>query len=173
MQWPSSGSRNWEIGTARRVPPARFLELPLRAHRLLNDIPLYDVTVVDLPGGGPGRTLQDIKTLDRAAPPSTVVKTLFQLRRWLGRVFHWDHPLSPEDTLLPQLSERDRRDSLVPPGTADGHFLVLYEFPTESVRETRNATVRGWVSTALVPIVDGYRLYFAVYVLPVSWITRP
>jgi hypothetical protein len=33
--------------------------------------------------------------------------------------------------------------------------------------------VHGWISLALAPIATGYRLYFAVYVLPVSWLTRP
>lgn len=158
----------------RRISPDEYLRLDLRAHELLKDIQLHDVTVVDLPGGGPGRTLADIRALHSAAPPSAVVRVLFGVRWWLGRVFHWDdHPAAPQDTLLPKLPERDRRESLVPPGTADGPFLILYQFPTESLRETRNATVRGWISTALVPIAGGYRYYFAVYVLPVSWITRP
>jgi hypothetical protein len=71
------------------------------------------------------------------------------------------------------LSERDRRDSEIPPGTPDGAFLILYQFSRESLSEIRNATVHGWISLALAPTVSGYRLYFGVYVLPVSWFTRP
>lgn len=40
-----------------RVSPAEYLSLPLRAHALLHDVPLYDVSIVELPGGGPGRTV--------------------------------------------------------------------------------------------------------------------
>jgi hypothetical protein len=39
--------------------------------------------------------------------------------------------------------------------------------------ETRNATVHGWVCTALARQGSGYRFYMAVYVRPVSWLTRP
>src|SRR6185369_12864794 len=38
-----------------RVHPAEYLHLDLRAHELLRDVPLHDVSVVDLPGGGTGR----------------------------------------------------------------------------------------------------------------------
>ncbi|HEX5963054.1 MAG TPA: DUF2867 domain-containing protein, partial [Gemmatimonadales bacterium] len=93
---------------------------------------------------------------------------------FLGRVFGWDRiGMAPEASLLSQLSDRDRRDSQIVPGTPQGPFLVLYQFPTETLREIRNATVHGWVCLALAPIAAGYRLYFAVYVLPVSWMTRP
>ena len=78
-----------------------------------------------------------------------------------------------EDSLVARLSERDRRESEIAPGTFDGPFLVIYQFPTEALRETRNATVHGWISTALAPTAAGYQLYWAVYVRPVSWITRP
>jgi hypothetical protein len=157
-----------------RVAPAEYLKLNLRAHELLRGVPLYDVTVVDLPGGGPGRSLADVRRLDRAATPSRIAGVLFGVRRWLGRALGWDRsPMRAEDSLLSRMSERDRRESEIVPGTSDGYFLVLYQFPGEALRETRNATVHGWISTALVPTQSGYRLYWAVYVLPVSWITRP
>jgi hypothetical protein len=153
---------------------AEYLNLPLRAHELLRDIPLYDLWVVDLPVGGAGRSLADVRRLERAAPPSRIMGALFGLRRVLGRVFGWDRtPMRSEDSLLPRLSERDRRESEIVSGTRTGAFLTLYQFPQESLSETRNATVRGWISLALAPIATGYRLYFAVYVLPVSWLTRP
>jgi hypothetical protein len=157
-----------------RVSPAEYLALELRAHQLLRGVPLYDVSVVDLPGGGAGRTLADLRRLDRAASPSRITSVLFGVRRVLGRLFGWDRdPMRAEDSLVSRLSERDRRDSEIAPGTRDGYFLIIYQFPGEALRETRNATVHGWISTALVPTATGYRLYFAVYVLPVSWITRP
>ena len=78
-----------------------------------------------------------------------------------------------EDSLVSHLSDRDRRDSEMTPGTLDGSFRVLYQFPNEALSETRNATVRGFVCVALTTTATGYRLYWAVYVLPVSWLTRP
>jgi hypothetical protein len=157
-----------------RASPAEYLSLRLRAHELLHGVPLYDVSVVDLPGGGAGRSVADIRVLDSAVPPSRVVKALFGLRRLLGRVFGWDRvQMRPEDSLVSRLSERDRRDSEVVPGSLDGAFRVLYRFRDEALSEIRNATVQGYVCIALARTATGYRLYWAVYVLPVSWLTRP
>jgi hypothetical protein len=150
------------------------LNLRLRAHELLRDVPLYDVSAVDLPGGGPGRSVADVRALEKAASPSRVANSLYGLRLFLGRVFGWDRrSIRPEESLLSRLSERDRADSEVRPGTRAGAFLQLYQFPREALAETRNATVHGWLCTALAPVAAGYRLYLAVYVLPVSWLTRP
>ena len=40
-----------------RVAPEVYRRLPLEVHALLADVPLQDVSAVDLPGGGPGRTV--------------------------------------------------------------------------------------------------------------------
>jgi hypothetical protein len=157
-----------------RASPAEYLSLRLRAHELLHDVPLYDVSVVDLPGGGAGRSVADIRALDSAAAPSRIANGLYGARRFLGRVFGWDRVQTcPEESLLSRLSERDRRDSEITPGTPVGPFLLLYQFPDETLSETRNATVHGYVCTALARTATGYRLYWGVYVLPVSWLTRP
>ena len=50
-----------------RVSPTEYLSLRLRVHELLHDIPLYDVSVVDLPGGGAGRSVADIRVLESTA----------------------------------------------------------------------------------------------------------
>jgi Protein of unknown function (DUF2867) len=81
--------------------------------------------------------------------------------------------MRPEDSLVSHLSERDRRDSEIAPGTPDGEFRVIYQFPGETPSETRNATVHGCICIALTRTATDYRLYWAVYVLPVSWLTRP
>jgi len=101
-----------------------------------------------------------------------------RLRLWwrhlLGRVFGWDDVrMETKYSLAGLLSERDRSESEVPAGTPDGPFRVLYRFRNEQLSEIRNATVQGYVCTALIPIATGYRLFLAVYVLPVSWLTRP
>ena len=154
--------------------PDEYLRLNLRAHDLLRDIPLYDVSIVDLPGGGVGRRVADIGALESAAAPSRVANAIYGLRHVLGRVFGWDRvQMRPEDSLLSRLSARDRRESEIAPGTPVYSFLMLYQFPGEALREIRNAAVHGWICTALARTESGYRLYWAIYVLPVSWLTRP
>jgi hypothetical protein len=157
-----------------RVPPSEYLSLKLRAHEILRGVPLHDVTAVDLPGGGPGRHLADLRALDKTSPPSRVAGALLGFRFFLGRLFGWDRtPTRPEETFLSRLSDQDRRDSEVAPGTRAGPFILLYQFANEALGEIRNATVHGWLCTALVPRGSGYRLYWGVYVRPVSWLTRP
>ena len=109
-----------------------------------------------------------------AAPGNRVERALYGVRHALGRAFGWDKVrLSPEDSLVSRLSEEDRRESEIAPGTADGAFQVVYRFRNEQVSEVRNATVQGYVCIAISPRSSGYRFYFAVYVIPVSWLTRP
>jgi Protein of unknown function (DUF2867) len=157
-----------------RAAPEEYLSLELRAHQLLSDVPLYDVSVVDLPGGGDGRSLADVLHLQATTPRSPVERALYGVRHGLGRAFGWDKVrLLPQDSLVSRLSETDRRDSETPPGTRDGAFRVLYRFRNEQLSETRNATVHGYVCLALAPRSSGYRFYFAVYVIPVSWLTGP
>jgi len=157
-----------------RAAPEEYLSLELRAHQLLGDVPLYDVSIVDLPGGGDGRSVADVLRLQATTPRSPVERALYGVRHALGRAFHWDEVrLSPQDSLVSRLSETDRRDSEIPPGTPDGAFRVVYRFRNEQLSETRNATVQGYVCIAIAPRSSGYRFYFAVYVIPVSWLTRP
>jgi len=166
--------KNWWSTLMMRASAAEYRSLRLRAHELLRDIPLYDVSYVDLSGGGGGRTVADIHALESATAPSHIASFLYGLRRFLGWVFGWDQePMRPEDSFLERVSERDRRDSEIAPGTLDGHFWVLYQFPGEALRETRNRTVHGFICTALVSCPNGYRLYWGVYVRRVSWLTRP
>jgi hypothetical protein len=157
-----------------RVSAAEYLRLPLRAHELLQGVPLHDVSAIDLPGGGEGRTLADIRALESTAAPNPLAKRLFAVRYFFGRVFGWDRrKIAVEESLVARLSERDRSASVVPPGTFQSSFLIVYQFADEALSEILNATVHGYVCTALVRSGSGYRFYLAVYVQPVSWITRP
>ena len=157
-----------------RTSPAEYLTLTLRAHELLRGVPLYNVSVVDLPGGGAGRKVADIRALDAAATPSRIATLLYGLRHVLGRALGWDRvAMHPADSLVSRLTEQDRRESEVVPGTPDGAFRLVYRFPNEQLSEIENATVRGYICVALSRTAGGYRLYWAVYVLPVSWLTRP
>jgi hypothetical protein len=44
------------------ISPREFLDLPLRVHSLLRDVPIHDVWFVDLPGGREGITLQEFRS---------------------------------------------------------------------------------------------------------------
>src|SRR5438552_8889167 len=70
-----------------RASPAEYLGLKLRAHEVLHDVPLYDVSVVDLPGGSAGRSVADIRALDATLPPSRVGNAAFGVPRSPGPVF--------------------------------------------------------------------------------------
>jgi hypothetical protein len=155
-----------------RVSPAEFLALELEVHALLRDVPLRDVTALDLSAAGEPRTLADVKRLLFAGlqRPRGVDGALFRLRRWIGRRLDWDSP-QPEPSSHPRLPEDLRRRSLVPPGTREGPFQLLYELPHESLGELRNATVHAFACMALLPRGENYRFYLAVYVEAVSRFT--
>ena len=46
-----------------RVPAEEFRALDLEVHAFLADVALQDVSAVDLPGGGPGRSISDVRAL--------------------------------------------------------------------------------------------------------------
>ena len=159
-----------------RTDPAEFERLDLRVHTLLHNVPLHDVWAVDLPGGGPSRTIADVRSVfavDRLTSANVVVKTLFALRMALGRLLGWDRepPHANEASFLNRLTAKDRKASSVGPGTLEGSFRVLYVFPREALSEVINATVHAFVALALADHDDGYRLYWAIYVKPIGRVT--
>jgi hypothetical protein len=159
-----------------RVDPDEFEALPLRAHDLLADVPLHDVWRLELAGGRPGLGVPELRELLASSAPGTAspaVRLLFALRRGLGRLFGWDRE-SPGDaasSFRKRLSAEDFRDSLVPPGTREGPFQVLFVSRREAISEIRNATVHAFSVQALFEEPRAYRLYWAIYVLPVGRIT--
>ena len=159
-----------------RIDPGEFRARPLRVHALLHDVPLEDAWAIPLSGGGAGRTIQDVRAVmvaGREAAP-TVVQALFQLRRCIGALFGWDHqrPAWNAESYADRLSPADRGESLVPPGTPDGNFRLLYRFEDEQLSELRNATVHAFVSLSIRPIPGGYLAYAGVFVKPVHRFTR-
>jgi len=159
-----------------RVPAREFLQLRLLVHEVLRGVPLRDVTAVELSGGGPGRSVSDVRTLfgsERAEDASLPVRALFALRWKLGRWLGWDaeshsieshHRESYVQRVWPELASR----SWVAPGTREGAWVVLYVLEREALTEIRNATVHAFMSLSLVERPGGYRVYVAVYVAPVS-----
>jgi hypothetical protein len=159
-----------------RISPPEFLDLPLRVHSLLHDVPLHDVWVVDLPGGREGITLQEFRNhsgAGRAEDLPYAAKTLLRLRFLLGRVFRLDaaRPWQRPASYIKRLTEADRVASLVPPGSKDGFFDVVYVFQNELLFEVINATVHAFSAQTLTRTSSGYRLYWAIYVRPIHLIT--
>ena len=159
-----------------RVPHEQYRDLDLEVHAILGDVRLRDVTAVDLPAGGPGRTISDVRSLmaqGKWMGANPVVRFLFALRLLLGRLFSWDSDIHAhqETSYLHRLSSDIKRRSVLAPGSPDGLFRVLYVLERESLAELRNATAHAFLSSVLIETLLGYRLYLAVYVKPVSRLT--
>jgi len=160
-----------------RIDPGEFRARPLRVHAFLHDVPLEDVWAIRLPGGGAGRTIQDVRTVFiagvEAAPP--VVKGLFRLRGRIGALLGWDRKRLAwtTESYVHRLSPADRAQSMVAPGTPDGRLSLLYRFENEQLSERRNATVHAFSSLSIGPMPGGYLVYWAIYVQPVHRFTRP
>ena len=159
-----------------KISPQEFLELPLRVHSFLKDVPLHDVWIVDLPGGREGITLQEFRSRSRTGGGDDIpyaAKTLLQVRFLLGRIFRLDveRPGQKSGSYIKLLTEADRVASLLPPASKDGPFDVVYVFPNETLSEIINATVHAFLAQTLTRTSTGYRLYWAIYVRPGGWIT--
>jgi hypothetical protein len=153
-----------------------YSRLDLRAHELLAGVPLHDLWIVDLAGGGPARTIADVRArlaLDDLLAANPVVRTLFGVRTFAGRLFGWDEerPESAREGLVARLAAEDRERSLVPPGTPDGPFRVVFVGESEAISEVVNATAHAFSVLALRSRPPVHRLYWAIYVRPVGRIT--
>jgi hypothetical protein len=160
-----------------RIDPSEFLHLELKAHAVLSDVPLHDVSAIDLPGATAKTTLAEVREITRKSERRAVgpvTRLLFGIRRFVGRVLHWDERENettrnpPRCSYVHRVSAEDARLSRVPPGTREDEFRIVYAFDRESVSEIVNATVHAFLCMALVPIEGGARLYWAIYVKPVS-----
>jgi hypothetical protein len=159
-----------------RVTPEEYERIDLRAHSLLAEVPLHDVWSVELSGGGPGRTIVDLRALlplEGLTAANPAVRFLFGLRAQLGRLFGWDRkpPQGSSESFLSKLSPAERESSLVAPGTTEGPFQVLFVSRQEAISEVQNPTVHAFSVFALVERSSGYRFYWAIYVRPVGRFT--
>jgi hypothetical protein len=159
-----------------RATSQEYEKIDLRAHSLLAGVPIHDVWAEDLPGGGPDRTIVDLRALvsvENLSEINAAVRFLFRLRGWLGVLFGWDSESGndPPGSFLEKLSPADRENSLVAPGTREGRFRVLYVSPREAISEIQNATVHAFSVFVLVESATGYRFYWSIYVQPVGRIT--
>jgi Protein of unknown function (DUF2867) len=158
-----------------QIGTEEFERLPLRVHDVLAGVQLHDVWAVDLPRSRPGITLDEFQRLARARrfPLPPVARGLLACRFFLGRLFGWDRePASTAwETFSARLTPADRSMSLVPVGTSEGRFRVVYRFENEQLLEIVNRTVHAAALTALVETPHAYRWYFAVYVHSIGFFT--
>src|SRR5215204_2089799 len=100
---------------------------------------------------GPSNQLRAALVGDTRPVANAAVRALFALRWWLGRAFRLDaeHHDPSGASYLHRLTNADRLQSQVSPGTRLGRFRVLYVFDNEGVGEIRNATVHAFLALAL------------------------
>ncbi|MDH3223374.1 MAG: DUF2867 domain-containing protein [Gemmatimonadota bacterium] len=163
-----------------RATEAEYRARRLLAHDLLAGVPLHDAWRVFLPGGARPCSMPEVRSVARAlvhdGSLGLVVPALFGIRRRLGAWLGWDGPVDgqrPSVSMVSRVPERTLADSLVPPGSRDGPFSVVYVAADEAMSEIRNATVEAYLVSTLRPVTGGCELLFAVHVLPVGIWTRP
>lgn len=158
-----------------QIAKEEFERLLLRVHDFLTGVPLHDVWAVDLPRTRSGITLDEFfrSAIVRPFKPSLTVRALLKLRFFVGTLLGWDRqPSGPaREAFAIRLTATDRSNSLVPAGTQEGPFHVVYRFENEQLLELINRTAHAAALSALVETPNSYRFYFAVYVGSVGRLT--
>jgi hypothetical protein len=159
-----------------QISKQEFKRLPLFVQTFLAGVPLHDVWVTDLTRARAGITLDEFLRVAGAHlfTPSAVVRTLLNIRFFLGGLFGWDRTTpktTTTETFADRLTPTDRARSLAPAGLKDGHFRVVYRFENEHLMELINRTAHAAALSALVETASSYRFYFAVYVRSVGRLT--
>ena len=175
-----------------QISKQQFERLPLRVHKFLAGVPLHDVWAIDLPRTRSGITLDEfLRTADAGSQVncdccdsdrgrkgslltrSPVVRTLLNIRFFVGWLLGWDHePGSTAwETFTTRLTTADRSRSLATAGTHEGLFRIVYRFENEQLLELVNRTAHAAALSALVETANGYRFYFGVYVQNVGRFT--
>jgi len=162
-----------------RADEGEYRNLALVSHGVLADVPLHDVWRVFLPDRGlPCSMIAVRRTATALIKDGSIgvgVKALFSLRRAAGKLFGWDR--LPVRSTVTDIRSRVPREvlnaSLVPPGTQDGPFSVVFVTEREALSEVRNVTVEAFLVWALRELPTGHDLWWAIHVRPVSRWTRP
>src|SRR5262249_13053362 len=162
-------------GPMPQISTQEFERLPLRVHGFLAGVPLHDVWAVDLPRLRSGITLDDFLRAAGALPltPSPVVRTLLDIRLFVGRLLGWDREpdATVRETFATRLTTTDRSKSLAPAGTREGLFRIVYRLENEQLLELINRTAHAAALSALIETANAYRFYFGVYVRSVGRLT--
>ena len=158
-----------------QISSQEFQRLPLRVHYFLAGVPVHDVWAVDLPHTRSGITLDEFLRTASARPCrlSPPARALLNLRLFVGRVFGWDREPDAAacESFATRMTSADRSKSLVPAGTREGLFRVVYRFENEQLLEVINRTAHAAALSALIETASAYRFYFGVYVRNVSRFT--
>lgn len=148
------------------ISHSRFQRKNLRAHELLSDAELHDVWAFELPTGT-GKTLLDIREVLWKSGPTSAnwkVKFLFSMRSLFGKLLKLDSPpVPPDPSYIEKLRPQDRDRSLEEPGTEHGGFRTLYVFEHEAANEISNRVVHAITVMAIEPLLEGYTVYWAIY----------
>jgi hypothetical protein len=156
------------LGNDARVSAAEFRSKDFHVHTFLTGVPLHDVWAFRL-RGGEDPTIQDVRAVfsdGTLRQTNLIVIGLVGLRSLLGYVFEWDDEKcdDPASSYVHRLSESDRLRSLEEP-EPNG---FIYTFEHEALAEIVNCTVHAFLVWAWEPAEQGYTLYWAIYVKPVS-----
>jgi hypothetical protein len=158
-----------------QISTQEFERLPLRVHDFLAGVPLHDVWAVDLPRARSGITLDEFlrAASGRLFTLSPVARALLNIRLFLGRLLGWDREPAATawESFTTRMTTADHSRSLVPAGTREGLFRVVYRFENEQLLELINRTAHAAALSALIESANGYRFYFGVYVRSVSRLT--
>jgi hypothetical protein len=158
-----------------QISRPEFERLPLRVHSFMNGVALHDAWAIDLPSPRSGITLEAFarQASERLCTPPPAVLALLNVRLFAGRLFGWDRVPQPNAvaSFADRLSADDRARTLVPAGTRDGPFRIVYSFENEQLSEVINRTAHAAALSALIECENSYRYYFAVYVRDVSRLT--
>jgi Protein of unknown function (DUF2867) len=158
-----------------RVSKQEFEQLGLRVHDFLAGVPLHDVWALDLPRTRSGITLDEFLRTTSAGcfTLSPVARALLNIRLFIGRMLFWDREPAATawESFATRLTTADRSKSLVPAGTPEGLFRVVYRFENEQLLEVANRTVHAAALSALIETANAYHFYFGVYVRNVSRFT--
>ncbi len=145
-----------------KISRLEFDRVPLRVHEFLAGVPLHDAWAIDLPRTRSGITLDEFvrtKSACFSCPP--LVRALLSIRLFVGRLFGWDRELAAtaSQTFATRLTTADRSKSVVPVGTREGFFRVVYRFENEQLLELSNRTAHAAAMSAVVETGNAYRFY--------------
>lgn len=156
-----------------QISTQEFERLSLRVHDVLAGVPLHDVWAVDLPRARSGITLDEFlrKTGGRLFTPAPLVRTLLKIRLFVGGLLGWDREPNAWESFATRMTSTDRSRSLLPVGSSEGLFRLVYHFENEQLLELINRTAHAAALSALVETEHAYRFYFGVYVTSVSRFT--
>ncbi len=151
------------------VPPDEFLNKDFYVNSFLEDVPLHDIWVVHLEGGGEERTIRDVREVMAGMSPgeaSPLVIVLVAARGLLGWIFGWDEEKwdEAEVSYSNRLADVVRGRSIEEPGAKSGYFRMMYTLEHESVGEILNRTVHAFFVMALEQDADGHILYWGIFV---------